>query len=366
MPILELKWKQAVQPLTDAWQHVPVAPRLSTLLGISFRSPQLAAFGLEPRATLDALLPYPFQLLRIGAYWSHIEPRPGEFHTDELDWQIDSAERAGKRVILCVGPIKTFGYPEFFVPAHYLSPALKEHTRIRPAEYPALLQAAGAFMTRVVERFKGRESIVAWQLEHEPVDPLGVEHSWRLDAKFVEAELQTLRDADPTRPVLMNGFLPTSVPVRLSQWWRTRDQGDSLDVAQRLADMVGIDYYPRHALAAIGGRTVYLDGSGGGWQYQRRKELLRWAGIHGKPLLITEGQAEPWEAVTIPPNPETSAMYSCMPENLIANYNAWMEVIEPQTTLYAYLFWGAEYWILRQQCGDASYLGAFARILEHA
>ena len=47
---------------------------------------------------------------------------------------------------------------------------------------------------------------------------------------------------------MMNGFLPTSLPVRLSQWWQTRDQGDSLAVAQRLADMVGIDYYPRHAL----------------------------------------------------------------------------------------------------------------------
>jgi hypothetical protein len=33
--------------------------------------------------------------------------------------------------------------------------------------------------------------------------------------------------------------------------------------------------------------------------------------------------------------------------------------------LYAYLFWGAEYWLLRQQSGDARYLQAFARILEH-
>lgn len=34
--------------------------------------------------------------------------------------------------------------------------------------------------------------------------------------------------------------------------------------------------------------------------------------------------------------------------------------------LYAYLFWGAEYWVLRQQHADSSYLQAFARILEHA
>jgi hypothetical protein len=35
---------------------------------------------------------------------------------------------------------------------------------------------------------------------------------------------------------MMNGFLPTSTPVRVMQWWRSRDQGDSLAVAQGLAD----------------------------------------------------------------------------------------------------------------------------------
>jgi hypothetical protein len=31
--------------------------------------------------------------------------------------------------------------------------------------------------------------------------------------------------------------------------------------------------------------------------------------------------------------------------------------------LEAYLFWGAEYWVLRQQQGDPRYLQAFARVL---
>jgi hypothetical protein len=36
----------------------------------------------------------------------------------------------------------------------------------------------------------------------------------------------------------------------------------------------------------------------------------------------------------------------------------------PASPLYAYLFWGAEYWILRERSGDPSYLRAFARLLE--
>lgn len=362
---LEVRLKQATQPLTDAWQHLPIHPRHSTLLGISFRTPQVAALGLDAQTTLQTLLAYPFQLIRLGAYWNRMEPEPGSFYTDELDWQIDAAEQAGKHIILCVGPLKTFSYPEFFVPAHLLKHPLPEHTLIKPFAYPSLLAAATAFITRLVERYKHRQSIVAWQLEHEAVDPLGVEHSWRLDVSFVEKEMAALRKADPTRPIMLNGFLPTSLPVRLSQWWHTRDQGDSLAVAQNMADIVGIDYYPRHALTTVGTRTLYLDGSKSPWQQQRRKHLFAWTRAHGQKLMVAEGQAEPWETVTTPPNPVGQGMYSCLPEHIITNYNTCLSWSRQATSLYAYLFWGAEYWILREQHADSSYLQAFARILEN-
>ncbi len=363
---LEFHLKQATQPLTNAWQHLPIEPRRSTLLGISFRSPQVAALGLDARTTLQTLLSYPFQIIRLGAYWNRIEPEPGVFCTDELDWQIDAAERAGKHIILCVGPLKTFSYPEFFVPAHHLRQPLQEHTLIRPSDYPSLLTAATDFITRLVERYKHRQGIVAWQLEHEAVDPLGVEHSWRLDVGFVEKEFEAIKKADSTRPIMMNGFLPTSLPVRLSQWWQTRDQGDSLAVAQRMADMVGIDYYPRHALLTVGTKTLYLDGSKSPWQQLRRKQLFAWSRAHGQKLMISEGQAEPWETVTTPPNPDKQGMYSCLPEQVINNYNTCMCWSRQEASLYAYLFWGAEYWVLRKQCADSSYIQAFARILENA
>jgi hypothetical protein len=367
LPIaLEVRLKRATQPLTDAWQHLPIEPRRATLLGISFRSPQVAVLGLDARTTLQALLAYPFQLIRLGAYWNRIEPEPGTFYTDELDWQIDAAERAGKHIILCVGPLKTFSYPEFFVPAHHLAHPLQEHTLIKPSAYSSLLTASTEFMTRLVERYKDRKGIVAWQLEHEAVDPLGIEHTWRLDAAFVEKEVEAVRKADPTRPIMMNGFLPTSLPVRLSQWWRTRDQGDSLALAQRMADIVGIDYYPRHALTTVGAKTLYLDGSKSPWQQRRRKQLFAWTRAHGQKLMIAEGQAEPWETVTTPPNPYQQGMYSCLPEQVITNYNTCMRWSRQEASLYAYLFWGAEYWMLRRQCADSSYMQAFARILENA
>ncbi|MDR3578152.1 MAG: beta-galactosidase [Anaerolineaceae bacterium] len=363
MRTFEFHLKQPAQPLTDAWQQLPVASSGSTLLGISFRPLQAAAFGLQVHSTLTDLLAYPFQIIRLGAYWNQIEPEPGTFQTDELDWQIDTAERTGKQIVLCVGPLKTFGYPEFFVPAHHLQLPFPEHTLIKPSVYPALLEASIAFITRLVERYKVRSSIVAWQLEHDAVDPLGVEHSWRLAEAFVEQEAQALRKADPTRPLMLNGYLPTSVLVRLSQWWQTRPQGDSLAVAQRLADWIGIDYYPRNALVAIGSKTLYLDGSHSPWNQRRRRQIFAWAAAHGQKVLISEGQAEPWETITTPPNPKNQGVYSCLPEQLIANYNTCLGWSNQQMPLYAYLFWGAEYWMLRKQAGDSSYLQAFERIL---
>ncbi|MDQ6644013.1 MAG: hypothetical protein M3Y76_06155, partial [Chloroflexota bacterium] len=139
---LEFRLKRATQPLTDAWQHLPIEPRRSTLLGISFRSPQVDLLGLDARITLRTLLSYPFQFIRLGAYWNRMEPEAGVFRTDELDWQIDAAERAGKHIILCVGPLKTFSYPEFFVPTHHLRQPLQEHTLIKPSAYPSLHTAA--------------------------------------------------------------------------------------------------------------------------------------------------------------------------------------------------------------------------------
>jgi len=349
-----IRVRRSTRRLTDRWRCVPVEPRGSTELGISFRPLQAESFGLDPRSALRTLLAHPFQVVRLGAYWSRMEPEPGSFRPEELDQQVDECERAGRRIVLCLGAVKTFGYPEFFVPAHHLRRPLREGALVEPAEHASLLAAATAFATRVVERYRGRPAISAWQVEHEAVDPLGVEHSWRLSAAFVEREVAAVRAADPTRPVVMTGFFPATLPGRVVQRRRTRDQGDSLAVAERLADIVGVDDYPRLALVGGRGLTVYADGSGGVARPVRRAT---------RRLMVTEGQAEPWEAVTTPPNPPGRAMTSCLPEHVIENYNRCMRWGLP---LEAYLFWGAEYWLARDRSGDPRYLAAFARVLERA
>lgn len=315
--------------------------------------------GLEPHAALLALLEHRYEIIRLAALWNRLEPAPGVFDPASLDWQVEAAERAGKQVIVAVGAVKNFGYPELFVPGHHLPTPLPEGTLISEASHPALLDAATEFVTRVVDRYRGHESVIAWQVEHEAVDPLGVEHSWRLAAGFVRREVAEVKRLDPKRPVVLNGFLPMSSPVAAQQSWRTRDQGDSLSYAEEVADIIGVDFYPCHALGAAGGWTAYMDSREPAWP-RRARRLFK----EGRRVMIAEGQAEPWEAVTTPPNPAGRAMASCPPERVIENYNRCLVLArESGRPLESYLFWGAEYWLLRQQTGDTSYLDAFRRIL---
>ena len=358
--VSEVRVRRVAQPLTYRWRTLEIEPRGPAMLGFSARPRQAEAFGLDPLDTLRALLELPFELVRLGAYWNHMEPAAGAFDTAELDRQVEAVERAGRKTVICVGAVKTFGYPECFIPGHRLDRPIPEGTLVTRRTHPALLDAATAQVRRVVERYRGRESVVAWQVEHEAVDPLGVEHSWRLGTDFVEDEVAAVRASDPGRPILLNGFVPTSLAVRAQQAWRTRDQGDSLALAGSVADIVGLDVYPRHAVVGAGAWSVYLEGRPRTWNLPRAQRP-------SQQVMVTEGQAEPWETSTTPPDLHGRAACSCGPDRVIENYNRCLLAARGRgVELSAYLFWGAEYWVRRLRDGDPSYMGAVARVLEHA
>jgi hypothetical protein len=360
----EIRVARPSRPLTSRWEELPIDPAGPAMLGISYRPLQAAALGLDPKQALTDLLQYPFAVIRLAAYWNQIEPGPGHVDTGVLDRQVEAAAEAGKKIIVCVGAVKAFGYPEFFVPAHHLPTPLPEHRLVSPQSHPHLVAAATSFISRVVEHYCDRAEIVAWQVEHEPVDPLGMEHSWRLSTAFVRQEVAAVRAADSSRPVVLTGFLPTSMPVRVQQRWRTRDQGDSLAVAGQLADVAGINFYPRHAIASLGSRTVYLAGSQSRWERGLNARLCAGLVRSGRRLMVTEAQAEPWETVTTPPSQAGGGMFSCLPEHVIENYNAGLQLGRAAPDgLWAFLFWGAEYWLRRREQGDNRYLAAFSRVL---
>ena len=233
--ISEMRISKARQPLTEDWRQIPIEHRGSTLLGISFRPLQAQEYGLDTRSTLSKLLEYPIQIVRLGAYWNKIELKKGVFDTSELDWEVDRVEQAGATDYLCVGALKTFGFPEYFIPHHYMQKPLPNGTLITPTEHSDLLAAAKNFITYITERYKTENLSLLGKLENEPTDPLPDASYWRISVDFVKSELETLRASDKTKPVMINGFLATSLIVKLGAAWLTRGQGNALDLAKNIS-----------------------------------------------------------------------------------------------------------------------------------
>src|SRR5258708_20046627 len=87
-----LRITRAEGPLTDRWRTVPVESRGATRIGISFRPLQAEGLGLDPSATLTALLEHSFQVVRLAALWTRMEPAPAVFDPSHLDWQFQTPE----------------------------------------------------------------------------------------------------------------------------------------------------------------------------------------------------------------------------------------------------------------------------------
>src|SRR5215469_16956991 len=133
---------RTTQPANQHTSPARVVARGTTAIGISHRPLQARAFGLDPAATLDALLPLPFGVVRLAAYWDRLEPHPQSWSPGALDSAVEAAERAGKQIVIGVGAVKNFGYPEYFVPRHRLQRPLREGALVTPSAHPSLLAAA--------------------------------------------------------------------------------------------------------------------------------------------------------------------------------------------------------------------------------
>ncbi len=197
--LTEARVERAARPATDRWKRARVAARDGALLGFSFRPFQAEEFGLDTDDTLRELLAMPFDVVRLGAYWNRLESGTDQPCFAELDDHVAAVAAAGKRLVLCVGAVKCFGYPEVFVPSNRLQAPFPEGRLVEPGTHPELLEAALGFIGQVVERYRRCEAVVAWQVEHEAVDPLGIGHSWRLSERWVRHEVDAVRALDPDR-----------------------------------------------------------------------------------------------------------------------------------------------------------------------
>lgn len=187
---------------------VKIEPAERIVWGTTFTKSYAEYLGLDWRQTYLAILDdLEVEAMRIGINWDEIEPEQGQFEFGDYDWMFAEAEKRGISVLPVVG-YKLPRWPECRAPkwAEAWLPKdrafWKRWLDVGVGPQRKEFEAAQLNMLKaVVEHFKTRPSVKAWQVENEGF--IG----WFGDCppitdEFIRREAEFARALD-SRPVLM-------------------------------------------------------------------------------------------------------------------------------------------------------------------
>jgi len=307
-----------------AYLFIPakIDPAQNITWGVSFTKSYAQYLGLDwKQVYLAALDDLGVKAVRIGIQWDEIEPEQGKFDFADYDFMVDEAAARGITVLPAIG-YKLPRWPECRAPqwaAKWLPTDRALWKRFLDVgvgpKRPEFEDAQLSMMKNVVEHFKTRANINAWQIENEGF--IG----WFGDCppikdSFVRREVEFVRGLD-SRPILMteSGELSTGLKSAIS------------------ADIVGTSLY-REVWSSLLGRflTYPLPPS----FYPHKARLLKpWAAR----FVISELQLEVWAP---------KGILSMTPEEQIKNLSPekMKQRIEyaRATGIGEIYGWGAEWW----------------------
>jgi hypothetical protein len=283
---------------------VYVPRREDVKYGVTFSKDFAQYLGLDWKETYLALLDDAgVKRLRLPSYWTEIENEKGNYYFENLDWQIDEAEKRGAKIILTLGQ-KQPRWPECHIPDW--AKGLNKYER-----QDELIKA----MTKVVERYRYKESIVSWQVENEPFLPYG--ECPKFDENFLDREIAVVRSLD-SRPIVI------SDSGELGTWYGAAKRADILGTT--LYRIVWDDYfgYVHYPIASVAYRI-------------KAAIIMFMTGIDK--IIIIELQAEPWGPKMIIETPIEEQYKSMSVEQFRDN----IEYVRKIEFSEAYL-WGGEWW----------------------
>jgi len=299
--------------LITAIYFVYVPRREDVKYGVTFSKDYAQHLGLDWKETYLALLDDAgVKRLRLPSYWTEIENERGNYYFENLDWQIDEAEKRNIKIILTLGQ-KQPRWPECHIPdwAKGLNKNERQDELVK-------------LITKVVERYRYKENIVAWQVENEPFLPYG--ECPKFDENFLDREIAAVRSLD-SRPIVI------SDSGELGTWYSAGKRADILGTT--LYRIVWDDYfgYVHYPIASI--------------SYRLKAAIIMFiTGV--EKIIIIELQAEPWGPKMIIETPLEEQYKSMSLEQFREN----IEYVKKVEFSEAYL-WGGEWWYwLKVKHGD--------------
>lgn len=284
--------------------------------GVNFSQMQAEDLRMDWKKMYTAILAdLGVRHIKLMTQWDFIEDKRGKYHFDDVDWQIEQAENYDAKIIYVVG-MKSGRWPECHLPNWFdgLSKSQQQDELLK-------------YIQEVVTRYKDSKSIIAWQVENEPLFNFG-ECPW-YDKKFLIKEVQLVKSLDATRPVIISDSGEQSL-------WLG---------AGKIGDLVGVTMYRKLWFGAPSGFGFYGTFPIPAVFYYQKSQLVKY--LFDKKVIGVELQAEPWaykkyHDVSLKEQEKTMSL-----EQFKDNVS-----YAKKTGFDTFYFWGVEWWYWMKEKQD--------------
>ncbi len=282
--------------------------------GATFIADYARHYELDPQETMTAIIDeLGIKRLRLVSYWENIEPEPGIYKFDELDWQFRMAEEKGVKVSLAIG-LRQPRWPECHMPG-WASKMLDNEWQ----------QPLYNYMTAVVNRYKTSPALDSYQLENEYfLKVFGICTNFDRQRLVDEYKLVKSLDPDHTLVVSMsNNAIGTPIGEPTPDMW-------AISVYKRVWDKTITRRYFEYPIPA--------------WYYAFRAGFTKLT--RGHDSFIHELQAEAWTPESIGGTIENTLAE----QNKSMNSARLKDRIEygRATGMKTIDLWGVEWWYWRK------------------
>lgn len=293
--------------------------------GVTFSAAQAQSLGLDWKEVYNKMLDdkasnadgLGVKLVRVPVYWDQVEPKAGEYHFDDLDYQVKLAEQYNARLVLTMG-LKAPRWPECHQPGW-----VKELNASDAADNALL-----SYIEAAVLRYYNSPAVAIWQVENEPFLQFG--ECGKMNKKLLDKEIALVKKLDPSRPILI------SDSGELSSWTEAGNRGDIFGTT--LYRFVFSDVFKRYWVNYIPS-----------WFYRIKAGWVRLLNP-GKQIAIIELQAEPWTTKGIlntPIEEQFKTMSMKKFESILGVARA--------TGLSPQYLWGVEWWYWMKDQGHPEF-----------
>lgn len=288
-----------------------VSPREPKIFGVTFSKSFAEKFGSDWEKNYLAIFDdLEIRYIRIPVYWLEVESEKGKWFFDNIDWQVEEADKRGAKIILAVGR-KLPRWPECHEPEW-----IKEETLEMKNE--KLLN----YIKKVVERYKDNSAVWLWQVENEPFLPFG--ECPLLGKEVLDEEIALVRRVSD-KPIIITDS------GEFGTWFS----------ALKRADIFGSTLYRYAWIKAIGHFTYPLPPA-----FFRLKQGLVKLFYGETPMMVAELQAEPWLS---------KMLYETSPKEQYEHFNPerFQDMLEyvRYSGFDTFYFWGVEWWWWLKQNG---------------